>query len=302
MTMFSWIRRRATYANVAMTLALVFAMTGGAYAAKKYLITSTKQISPSVLKSLQGKAGPVGAQGPVGAAGAQGPAGKDGANGKDGVNGKDGSAGANGKSVKVVNESPSNCTEGGFTYEVEGSGKQNEVCDGAKGAIHPGETLPSEATETGSWSYGESEALANNVTSSLPTPVNVTASFPIPLAKSIVHGAHLIDEHGKEMIINESTFALEGVSQTACKGTAEAPTAEPGNFCMYVTKMTGVAETYGGSGATVASALIQSPGATTTAGPPYNGSGSTGTTGAHLPVSVFPGASEGWGTWAVTAP
>jgi hypothetical protein len=39
--MFSKIRKRLTYANVAMTLALVFAMTGGAYAAKHYLITST---------------------------------------------------------------------------------------------------------------------------------------------------------------------------------------------------------------------------------------------------------------------
>ncbi len=31
--MFSRIRKRITYANLAMTLALVFAMTGGAYAA-----------------------------------------------------------------------------------------------------------------------------------------------------------------------------------------------------------------------------------------------------------------------------
>ncbi len=46
--MFSMIRKRLTYANVAMTLALVFAMTGGAYAAKKYMITSKKQIKPSV--------------------------------------------------------------------------------------------------------------------------------------------------------------------------------------------------------------------------------------------------------------
>ena len=47
-TMFSRLRKRFTYANVAMTLALVFAMSGGAYAAFTSLITSTKQISPSV--------------------------------------------------------------------------------------------------------------------------------------------------------------------------------------------------------------------------------------------------------------
>lgn len=50
------VRKRLTYANVAMTLALVFAMSGGAYAAKKYVISSTKQIKPSVLKQLQGNA------------------------------------------------------------------------------------------------------------------------------------------------------------------------------------------------------------------------------------------------------
>ena len=40
--MIGLIRKRLTYANVAMTLALVFAMTGGAFAAKHYVITSTK--------------------------------------------------------------------------------------------------------------------------------------------------------------------------------------------------------------------------------------------------------------------
>jgi hypothetical protein len=44
-------RRRLTYANVAATLALVFSMSGGALAASHYLIKSTKQISPKVLKS-----------------------------------------------------------------------------------------------------------------------------------------------------------------------------------------------------------------------------------------------------------
>jgi hypothetical protein len=45
-------RRHLTYANVAATLALVFSMSGGALAAKHYLIDSTKQINPKVLKSL----------------------------------------------------------------------------------------------------------------------------------------------------------------------------------------------------------------------------------------------------------
>ncbi len=97
--MFSRLRRRFTYANVAMTLALVFAMSGGAYAAGKYLITSTKQIKPSVLKQLQGKTGPAGqagtngTNGGNGAPGEKGAEGKQGAPGKNGENGKDGTTG-----------------------------------------------------------------------------------------------------------------------------------------------------------------------------------------------------------------
>lgn len=56
-------RRHLTYANVAATLALVFAMSGGALAASHYVITSTKQIKPSVLKELKGKPGPPGPTG-----------------------------------------------------------------------------------------------------------------------------------------------------------------------------------------------------------------------------------------------
>jgi hypothetical protein len=44
-------RKRLSYANVAATMALVFSMSGGALAAKHYLLSSTKQISPKVLKS-----------------------------------------------------------------------------------------------------------------------------------------------------------------------------------------------------------------------------------------------------------
>ncbi len=76
--MLSKFRKRLSYANVAVTVALVFAMTGGAFAAKKYVITSTKQIKPSVLEQLKGKRGRA-APGPAGsAAGAAGPAGPSG--------------------------------------------------------------------------------------------------------------------------------------------------------------------------------------------------------------------------------
>jgi hypothetical protein len=113
------LRRNLNPSMVVAVAALVLAMGGGAYAAKKYVITSTKQIKPSVLKSLQGKSGVAGSTGPAGSSG------KDGTNGKDGSNGNDGSNGVDG-----TDGSP--WTAGG--------------------------TLPSGATETGSWAFAETEA------------------------------------------------------------------------------------------------------------------------------------------------
>jgi hypothetical protein len=83
-------RRRISYANVAATLALVFAMSGGALAASHYLINSTKQISPKVLKKLKGNTGKKGATGATGPAGPTGPTGATGATGGTGPAGKNG--------------------------------------------------------------------------------------------------------------------------------------------------------------------------------------------------------------------
>ena len=44
------LRRKLSYANVTATLALVFAMSGGALAAKHYLLNSTSQVNPRVLQ------------------------------------------------------------------------------------------------------------------------------------------------------------------------------------------------------------------------------------------------------------
>src|SRR5437667_4672683 len=90
-------RRHLTYANVTATLALVFAMSGGALAAKHYLINSTKQISPKVLKALRGRTGKTGATGKEGPTGPTGKDGAPGASGKEGPRGAEGTQGSTGK-------------------------------------------------------------------------------------------------------------------------------------------------------------------------------------------------------------
>jgi hypothetical protein len=102
-------RRRLTYANVAATMALVLAMGGGAYAAKRYLIDSTSQISPKVLKKLHGARGPRGETGPLG------PVGPQGATGLEGRRGARGEQGLPGPSA--TSPLPSGSTENG-DFEV----------------------------------------------------------------------------------------------------------------------------------------------------------------------------------------
>jgi hypothetical protein len=152
-----------TYANVAVTFALVFAMTGGAYAANKYLITSTKQIKPSVLKQLQGKAGANGAQGaagPAGAGGAQGPSGPQGPAGPGGGPGAPGKEGPQGKEGK----------------------------EGKPGTTGFTETLPSEKTEQGMWSVA---VPVHDPTAGISAP-RAPISFVIPL--SAPPAAHFLKE------------------------------------------------------------------------------------------------------------
>lgn len=67
-------------------LALFMAGSGSALAATHYLISSTKQISPKVLKKLKGNVGPRGTTGSPGAAGATGATGATGAPGQPGQN------------------------------------------------------------------------------------------------------------------------------------------------------------------------------------------------------------------------
>ena len=69
-------------------LALFIATGGSAVAASHYPISSTRQISPRVLRTLKGDSGPRGAQGPPGATGVAGPTGPTGPAGPPGANGQ----------------------------------------------------------------------------------------------------------------------------------------------------------------------------------------------------------------------
>src|SRR5215471_7718025 len=91
---------RATWLVVAVAFALVAAGTG--YAAHRYVITSTSQISPSVMKALKGNRGPAGAQG------AQGPAGQQGSAGAQGPAGPQGPAGTARAYAEVITNDPNN--------------------------------------------------------------------------------------------------------------------------------------------------------------------------------------------------
>jgi hypothetical protein len=82
--------RRPAPATVISVVALFFSLSGAAFAAKNYVLNSTSQINPKVLKALKGKTGPKGATGPAGAAGATG---------TTGVQGVAGAAGAPGSAI-----------------------------------------------------------------------------------------------------------------------------------------------------------------------------------------------------------
>jgi hypothetical protein len=277
--MFSSIRKRLNVTNVALALALVFAMTGGAYAAKRVLITSKSQISPKVLKELQGKAGPAGTQGPAGPAGPAGAAGAKGDSGSPGAKGEKGDTGEKGeKGEKGVNGSAGTTGPKGATG-LEGS----EGPPGAKGLTGTtgpegspwtaGGTLPSGKTETGVWGAA---GVAVNVFGGVFKAVVSPISFTIPLKEALASSKVHIFKVGKK-----GTGAGSG-----CPTGSEAakPEAEPGNLCIFMSSEENVEEAAAFS---MASAFEE-------------GAGKTGSLIAVAPASEA-NSLDVQGSWAVTA-
>jgi hypothetical protein len=262
--------RHLNATTIVAIVALVFAMTGGAWAAKRYLITSTSQISPKVLKALKGASGKVGAAGPAGPAGPAGAAGA-GAAGPPGPQGPGGPAGLEGKEGKEGEKGPKG---------VPGS------------PWAAGGTLPVGSTEKGAWTFGPIEKEGS--------PANfLVASFAIPLAAPLAGGiacegpnvgagchVHFINTAGKELTGEEGTIEVDPAKTGACLGSAAAPTATSGNLCIYAAQIQNVVH--------LGDESILNPA----------GGEGAGTTGATLRVilgGVTVGEeSAGVGTWAVT--
>ena len=123
--------KRPSSTLIVAALAVFVSIGGTGIAASHYLISSTKQISPSVLKKLE-KAGP------------QGPQGKPGAVGATGATGATGSTGAAGTSgiTNIMDVSAENASDGPGTLTATAScpvgyaaigGMSNPAADGSIG-------------------------------------------------------------------------------------------------------------------------------------------------------------------------
>jgi hypothetical protein len=256
-----------TPSGVIAIIALIFALTGGAFAATggggsgggSSPAKATASVSRAqggsgssgqaiavTAKSSKGKTGP---RGPKGATGPAGPAGKNGANGTNGApgaKGETGPAGASGVGVTStpVAEGEEGCARGGV--QLTTASGSTDICNGQKGtkgttgtpgtpgapgAIHPGNPVGS--AEPLPPEATETGAWKMEGTYGEEEYVRAIASFPIPLAESGTHG---------EFLSKAETAENPRAATHECQGTAAHPTAPPGYICVYTTEEKGSVE------------------------------------------------------------
>jgi hypothetical protein len=252
-------KRHITYANVAATLALIFSMAGGAFAASHYLITSTKQIKPSVLAQLRGLRGVVGPPGSAGPQGREGVAGLDqitqvAAPGPQGLTGPTG-AGLRGGAGPEGSTGPTGPLGGptGPTGE-KGSGSTGTTGPTGPGPGTPGPTGPTGPSGTGGTggTGGGTGTLREEcvVVKGPPEHFNcflkskgtetglwsATLRAPAGTEQGQTQAAISYPIALKEHEAVKLTYRTEPQStapNSPCLGSPDEPFAEPGNLCTY---------------------------------------------------------------------
>jgi hypothetical protein len=232
---------------VVAIVALVAAMSGGAYAASGGSGGGKATASAKGKQGKQGKpgktgpAGPAGPQGPAGPAGPAGPKGETGAAGTNGTNGKNGANGEPG-------EPGSPWTAGG--------------------------TLPSEATEAGTYSISSETGSGVFV-----GYASGDISFTIPLAAKLSASNVIYVKGGA----GAAPSNCEN-SEHAGAASVENPEAKPGFLCVFAGMHGNISEE---------EMIISNP-----------ASGAEGANKAGAVLFELPTEKEalGAGTWAVTAP
>lgn len=198
-------------------VALVAALGGGAYAASGGLTGKQKKEVKNIAKQYAGKPGANGTNGANGAPGAKGDKGDSGANGTNGTNGTS-------ATTEAFSGAKGSCASGGVT--VKSASPEVNVCNGQTGFT---DTLPSGKTETGTWAFGD---ITEAATPPSVARFRVPISFPIPLEEGLpASQVHFINVAGEEVI--ELGPPLVEEPSDFCKGSAKAPTAEPGHLCVY---------------------------------------------------------------------
>lgn len=218
------LRKHLTPSVFIALIALVFALTGGAFAATggggggSSHATLTASAAKSKAKSKT-------------KAGARGPAGPAGKNGTNGANGAQGATGAVGPAGPAGSQGPAGAA--GAKGETGATGPKGETgATGEEGPAGPegtfgGQTLPAGKTLKGNWAasgYGEEGfALVGHPYFGV---AGAAVSYALPLGEQgagLGVVAHYIDEEEVE----------HGVMPEGCTGSAVDPGAEPGNLCVF---------------------------------------------------------------------
>ncbi len=244
--MFKALRKQITPATILAFVALVFAVTGGAFAATggsgnspSKASASTAPVTATTAKKkakapARGPAGPRGAPGATGATGPAGPIGPAGQAGAKGENGAAGGNGANGENGVSVTSTESKakigpCTVGGSEFKAASGttyacdGKEGK--EGKEGTFGSGQTLPAGQTLRGTFvalsnTGGEGFNIAQDAVT-FQLPVNYSAE-PAP---SLV-----------ETVVKAGESPPEG-----CTGGPNIPGAEPGHLCIFASTEENVA-------------------------------------------------------------